>query len=203
MTINKMGQKLRVKKKNIWKLDGLNKYVCINCYGKGCHLIFTKQGWSCSSQTWWCWRHDYFCRWVSINNGDSHPIQDLYYFSMEFLVEMFSSAFFATCFLFLELRLLVRGFAVRFSMLFSWLLTNFSTVGSSGGASGHGVRFAGTVTSSGGSIIHLHRYREVWVLVAVKNMIANNCNFCFFTVLVTGWMLCIQTYNTLNHKIRV
>lgn len=95
---------------------------------------------------------------MSINNGDNHQIHDLYYFSKEFLVEMFSSTLFATCFLFLELRLLVRGFAVRFSM-FSSLLTNFSTEGSSGGASGHGVRFAGTVTSRGGSIIHLHGHR--------------------------------------------
>lgn len=64
--------------------------------------------------------------------------------------------FLATCFLFLELRLLDRGFVVRFSV-FSWMLINFSAVGSSGGASGHGVRFAGIVTSKGGSIIHLHK----------------------------------------------
>lgn len=36
------------------------------------------------------------------------------------------------------------------------LITGFSIVGSSGGTSGHGVRFDGTVISKGGSMIHLH-----------------------------------------------
>lgn len=46
--------------------------------------------------------------------------------------------------------------ATRFSV-FSGMLIAFTTgVGSSGGASGHGVCFAGTVTSNGGSIIHLN-----------------------------------------------
>ena len=39
----------------------------------------------------------------------------------------------------------------------SWMpITGFSLAGSSGGASGHGVCFDGTVISKGGSIIHLH-----------------------------------------------
>ena len=36
----------------------------------------------------------------------------------------------------------------------------FSLNGSSGGASGHGVRFDGIVMSKGGSIIHLHKIIE-------------------------------------------
>lgn len=46
----------------------------------------------------------------------------------------------------------------------SCIVTNFSPEGSSGGTSGHGVRFAGTVTSSGGSMIHLHFRYELVIL---------------------------------------
>ena len=62
-----------------------------------------------------------------------------------------------SCFLLLRrFDLDVRVFVVCFTMG-SWLpITSFSLAGSSGGASGHGVCFDGTVISKGGSIIHLH-----------------------------------------------
>lgn len=62
-----------------------------------------------------------------------------------------------SCFLLLRrFDLDVRVFVLCFTMG-SWMpITGFSLAGSSGGASGHGVRFDGTVISKGGSIIHLH-----------------------------------------------
>lgn len=78
--------------------------------------------------------------------------------------------FFAACFLFpRELRFLDRVLGGRFSVC-SCIVTSFSPEGSSGGASGHGVRFAGTVTSSGGSMIHLQfRYELVMLYSSGSN----------------------------------
>lgn len=60
----------------------------------------------------------------------------------------------------LRLDLDVRVFEECFTMC-SWTPVNtFSLDGSSGGASGHGVRFDGMVISKGGSIIHLYKTRK-------------------------------------------
>lgn len=55
-------------------------------------------------------------------------------------------------------RVLVECLAAMFSCV---VIGSVSAVGSSGGTSGHGVRFAGTVTSKGGSITHL--INHVWI----------------------------------------
>lgn len=77
------------------------------------------------------------------------------------LVETCVSTVLVSCFLFREPRLLEDlVFGGRFVGC-SWIAVttefNFSTDGSSGGTSGQGVRFDGTVISRGGSIIHLQR----------------------------------------------
>lgn len=67
-----------------------------------------------------------------------------------------------SCFLLLLLRrdlgdlVLVEGLFVCSCVL----VKTFSLDGSSGGASGHGLRFDGIVMSKGGSIIHLHKIIE-------------------------------------------
>lgn len=91
----------------------------------------------------------------------------LVYIPRAFLVQVFQfcsecfvaasvSATLVSCFLLLRrFDLDVRFFVECFTVC-SWMAcTTFSLDGSSGGASGHGVRFDGTVTSKGGSIIHL------------------------------------------------
>jgi hypothetical protein len=78
-------------------------------------------------------------------------------FCSECLAETCVSANTTSCFLLLlELRFDLgdRVFEERLAVC-SWLTDIFSLEGSSGGASGHGVRFDGTVISKGGSIIHL------------------------------------------------
>ena len=57
----------------------------------------------------------------------------------------------------------VRVFVARFSVMLSWvtMVVVFSGLdGSSRGTSGHGVRFAGMVTSNGGSMVHLYHKRK-------------------------------------------
>ena len=79
--------------------------------------------------------------------------------SSETFEETCGSAVLDSCFLLLRelcFDLDARDFACRFSVC-SWILISFTLDGSSGGASGHGVRLAGTVTSKGGSIIHLNK----------------------------------------------
>lgn len=69
------------------------------------------------------------------------------------------STIFVSRFLLLRVRLDlgVRVFEECFAIC-SWTpVTTFSVDGSSGGASGQGVRFDGTVISKGGSIIHLYK----------------------------------------------
>lgn len=64
----------------------------------------------------------------------------------------------ASCFLLLRVRLDL-DVLVFVECLVVWSCvpsSSFSLIGSWGGASGHGVRFDGTVMSRGGSIIHLH-----------------------------------------------
>lgn len=67
--------------------------------------------------------------------------------------------------LILELCFLVaRDVLVGRLSVRSWIIFKFSFDGSSGGASGHGVRLAGTVISRGGSIIHLH----AWIYIRLN-----------------------------------
>ena len=64
----------------------------------------------------------------------------------------------ASCFLLLRVRLDL-DVLVFVECLVVWSCvpsSSFSLIGSWGGASGHGVRFDGTVMSRGGSITHLH-----------------------------------------------
>lgn len=78
-----------------------------------------------------------------------------FYSSSETFAETCRSAVLDSCFLLpRELCFDLDGRLCRFSVC-SWMLVSFTLDGSSGGASGHGVRLAGTVTSKGGSIIHL------------------------------------------------
>ena len=83
----------------------------------------------------------------------------IFQFCSECLTGSCVSTIFVSCFLLLlELRLDlgVRVFGECFTVC-SWTpTTTFSLDGSSGGASGHGVRFDGTVISKGGSTIHLN-----------------------------------------------
>lgn len=53
--------------------------------------------------------------------------------------------------------LVVRIFVECFTMRSSTPVSTFPSDGSSGGASGHGVRFDGTVISKGGSMVHLYK----------------------------------------------
>lgn len=80
-----------------------------------------------------------------------------------------------SCFLLLRLRL-----DVDVLVLVECLVTcscvpisTFSLIGSSGGAFGHGERFDGTVTSRGGSIIHLHEIVSNIQVYAEKHMLIN------------------------------
>lgn len=50
-------------------------------------------------------------------------------------------------------------------------ISTFSLTGCSGGESGHGVRFDGTVISKGGSIIHLHEITSNGQLHPSKHII--------------------------------
>ena len=83
----------------------------------------------------------------------------IFQFCSECLTGSCVSTIFVSCFLFRELRLDLddRVFEECFTVC-SWTsVTTFSLDGSSGGASGHGVCFDGTVISKGGSIIHLYK----------------------------------------------
>lgn len=96
---------------------------------------------------------------VSNPNSSTHrrsPGLD-FQFCSECLAETCVSTNFASCFLLLRELRLDLGDRVFVGCLTgcSWLITIFSLEGSSGGASGHGVRLDGTVISKGGSIIHL------------------------------------------------
>lgn len=83
----------------------------------------------------------------------------IFQFCSECLTGSCVSTIFVSCFLLLrELRLDlgVRVLGECFTLC-SWTpTTTFSLDGSSGGASGQGVRFDGTVISKGGSTIHLN-----------------------------------------------
>lgn len=87
----------------------------------------------------------------------------VFHFSSACLPETCVSTILDSCFLLrrevclgLVTRLALVG---RFSFC-SWVLITLSLDGSSGGASGHGVCFAGTVISKGGLIIHLYAVKN-------------------------------------------
>lgn len=90
-------------------------------------------------------------------NSQTFLTSKVFHCSPEFLAECVSTTLDSRFFLLLELRFDLRGrvFVPGFS-LFSSVAIVVSLDGSSGGASGHGVRFDGTVTSIGVSMIHLH-----------------------------------------------
>lgn len=127
-------------------------YGSTGCYERSVHTC-TVRGLAFSAlpmQILWCLKFThqllrFFCTWWWFPQ-----------FCSACRVETCVSTALVSCFLLLRRFDLGDRVFVECFTTCSWIpIARFSVVGSSGGASGHGVRFAGTVTSKGGSITHL------------------------------------------------